>query len=425
MITTNDANVGPRGHHVKTLSEDTVRTFGDDMSVFDLGENYQSAVDCLIQCESIIKSLQTQLAAKDEELVARDGLIVRLEERLRRESSRGRAPPPNDRRRLEALRGQLNDRDEQIASLETQVAGLEGKLIEMSLELASSKADHDRREQDLRRLRRRTSGIEDEKEERRSSWQPPSTIVEKDSGHATADGGNAHCVPDSVRQREEPAHHRGRNPRHHQRTVSRSWSGRDEAPKLWRGIDTTAWPSKQAASFNSFSEGERRRPQEGASRRNDSWRNDAPAVKQGGVGRLSSLARQMSHAILQSPDDSDGAVLDDSGKASGDSKGSMGSLHHDWPHNSSQTHRRLSNISQFILNKTMEHRGTVLADRPTLAKAPLVDDVDGRSAPQPERLSCVIFPVSSHDCLVGLCRDAEEGEAHARTRRLENGPIDW
>lgn len=80
---------------------------------FDLCENYQNDADCLIQCEYInsIKTLQEQLVSKDE---------------------------------------QLASKDEQIASLEE-------KLIQMSFELASSKAFQD---EQLHQFKRRISSIE-------------------------------------------------------------------------------------------------------------------------------------------------------------------------------------------------------------------------------------------------------------------------
>ena len=40
---------------------------------FDLTENYQNAVDCLIQCEFIILSFQEQIASKDKQIASADG----------------------------------------------------------------------------------------------------------------------------------------------------------------------------------------------------------------------------------------------------------------------------------------------------------------------------------------------------------------
>ena len=81
---------------------------------FDLCENYQNAVDCLIQCEYIIKTQQEQLASQDDQLASKDEHIASLEDKLVQMSA-------------------SNANDEQIASLEE-------KIVQMSSELASSKA---------------------------------------------------------------------------------------------------------------------------------------------------------------------------------------------------------------------------------------------------------------------------------------------
>ena len=73
---------------------------------FDLHQNYQNAVDCLVHCEFIMKNLQDELASKDQ-----------------------------------------------------QIATLEAKLIQTKLELASSKAIQDEQSQQLNRLKRRLSCV--------------------------------------------------------------------------------------------------------------------------------------------------------------------------------------------------------------------------------------------------------------------------
>ena len=37
---------------------------------FDLPQNYQNAVDCLVQCKYLITSLQEQFASKDEKIAS-------------------------------------------------------------------------------------------------------------------------------------------------------------------------------------------------------------------------------------------------------------------------------------------------------------------------------------------------------------------
>mmetsp|Transcript_34113 Transcript_34113/g.61267 ORF Transcript_34113/g.61267 Transcript_34113/m.61267 type:complete len:266 (+) Transcript_34113:51-848(+) len=97
-----------------------------DSTEFDLCENYQNDADCLIQCEYInsIKTLQEQLVSKDE---------------------------------------QLATKDEHIASLEE-------KLIQMSFELASSKAFQD---EQLHQFKRRISSIENSSVEDKGECAAP------------------------------------------------------------------------------------------------------------------------------------------------------------------------------------------------------------------------------------------------------------
>ena len=84
--------------------DNVMKVHDDDGSVgdeFDLRENYQQAVECLVQCEYVMKSLQVQVANKDD-----------------------------------------------------QITGLEERVVQMSLELASAKAREDERSQELNRLKR-------------------------------------------------------------------------------------------------------------------------------------------------------------------------------------------------------------------------------------------------------------------------------
>ena len=75
-----------------------------DHSEFDLCQEYENAVCCLVSCKSIIKALQEQHASKVE---------------------------------------QIASKDEQIASKDEQIGRLEEKIIQMSLEVASTKACDD------------------------------------------------------------------------------------------------------------------------------------------------------------------------------------------------------------------------------------------------------------------------------------------
>ena len=101
---------------MRRASEDVLRRASEitnEIDEFDLSENYQTAVDCLVSCESIINTLQEELASKDEH-------IASLEEKLM-----------------------------QMSEAE-QIASLEEKLVNMSLELALTKAHADELEHRLK-----------------------------------------------------------------------------------------------------------------------------------------------------------------------------------------------------------------------------------------------------------------------------------
>lgn len=148
---------------------------------FDLPQNYQNALDCLVQCEYIIKILQEQLVSKDE-----------------------------------------------------QIASLEEKLVRMSFELASSKALQD---EQLHRFKGRISSIEnisvdgdDECTTLPSQQHQQQTAKKVQEGHSAVSYASV-----SLSQS-------GNFPRlHNPRTMlSQSWSVRDRRHPY--EVDTIAWP---------------------------------------------------------------------------------------------------------------------------------------------------------------------------------------
>ena len=54
----------------------------DDLHESDLRKDYQTAIDCLIQCESIIKNLQEQLLSKEERIVSLEDKIMHMSLKL-------------------------------------------------------------------------------------------------------------------------------------------------------------------------------------------------------------------------------------------------------------------------------------------------------------------------------------------------------
>mmetsp|Transcript_31483 Transcript_31483/g.54748 ORF Transcript_31483/g.54748 Transcript_31483/m.54748 type:complete len:300 (+) Transcript_31483:45-944(+) len=145
-----------RGPNLMAARDSTMNRDEDERAVrahdsrysteFDLCENYQNAVDCLIQCEYIIKTQQEQLASQDDQLASKDEHIASLEEKL-----------------IQFQMSTSNADDEQIASLEE-------KLIQMSFELASSKAFQD---EQLHQFKRRISSIENSSVEDKGECAAP------------------------------------------------------------------------------------------------------------------------------------------------------------------------------------------------------------------------------------------------------------
>lgn len=121
-----------------------------DADDFVLRQEYQNAIDCLKQCETIISSLQDELSSKEAHIATLEGrplerIISTIQDQL---------STKND---------DLASKDEQIAELleliheeefkDKQIASLEERLVAMSLELASAKAIED----EHRLLKRRIS----------------------------------------------------------------------------------------------------------------------------------------------------------------------------------------------------------------------------------------------------------------------------
>lgn len=86
----------------------------------DLCRDYQNAVNCIIQCESVIKNLEAQLISKDDEIASLEGNLAK--------SNR------MSRKRLE----------EHLIHKDLRIANLEERIVQMSFELASTQAHEDR-----------------------------------------------------------------------------------------------------------------------------------------------------------------------------------------------------------------------------------------------------------------------------------------
>mmetsp|Transcript_38825 Transcript_38825/g.83649 ORF Transcript_38825/g.83649 Transcript_38825/m.83649 type:complete len:352 (+) Transcript_38825:520-1575(+) len=89
----------------------------------DLRQDYENAIKCLIQCESLIGTLHDQLASKDNQIATLKETIERI------------SPEPLQ---------------ERLISQSDEIARLEDKLVQMSLDLASTKTREDELQHQLK-----------------------------------------------------------------------------------------------------------------------------------------------------------------------------------------------------------------------------------------------------------------------------------
>jgi hypothetical protein len=73
---------------IRRLSSKSSLCEFDDLNESDLRRDYQTAIDCLIQCESMIKDLQDQLLAKDERIESLEDKIMHMSLQLASSMSR-------------------------------------------------------------------------------------------------------------------------------------------------------------------------------------------------------------------------------------------------------------------------------------------------------------------------------------------------
>jgi len=122
----------------------------------DLLHNYQNAVECLINCEEMLSSLQRDVVTKDEQ-------IARMEEEAIRTALNSLHIPSLEEEtsqdeQMTSLIGTLEDK---LVCKDEHIARLEGQLIAMSLELASSKANEGALEHQLSKFHVTISDNED------------------------------------------------------------------------------------------------------------------------------------------------------------------------------------------------------------------------------------------------------------------------
>jgi len=282
---------------------------------FDLHRNYHDVVDRLIQCNSLINALQDQLASKEE-----------------------------------------------------QIKNLEGKLVEMSIELASSKALEDEHQLLKRQMRR----IYNNQGRFDAESRPPTQVDKKRQGAAPQ-------APDLL--------------------------ATDYAPPL--GSDRTG----TGASTSTVNARTSRKPRPALSQ---SW-----SIRGGKASPRSSLLADAGRESAQSVPQGINGQLRPS-VAGGDSTAELGRPGSLLSRQESFASRRLSDLTQYLLGM-----GRNDAVKVTLTKGDGAIDVSqhhqrrqGRrssSSPQSSSgslISAVVFPVSSRDVLAG-CIDGKAWKNNA------------
>jgi len=368
---------------------------------FDLPQNYQNAIDCLVQCEYLINNLQEQLASKDE-----------------------------------------------------QIASLEEKLVRMSFELASSKALQD---EQLHQFKRSISSIEnssvdDDNRCATSSQQQQQQIVKTfQEGQATV---NVNYASVGLSQsRNSPRLH---NPRP---MLSPPWSVRDSRQPC--EVDTTAWPQAINEKFDPAHPVGLRDPEPrqcssfrlprlaqrmSSSKIDDatSWMTSDNSAKKYIFSNTSSgLIRNYSAGNLDRakeilPSDRTSSLFTNHSSPSTNGMRQRAATPNNGPtaptrrltmqHASRPSSldnsftprtRRLSNFGQFILglNKNDKTTEKEAANEQTMNDQ---DDPPSRRGSSRSHIQGVVFPISSDDCLIGLCQDAVIESCPSRSNNGNN-----
>jgi len=140
----NETEINGAGTSSDTCHADIDSNSEDD---FDLRRNYQTAVQCLIQCESIIGSLEGQLASKDERIETLEGRVKFTDERIAKLEEQLLPIATNcDRENLAMKDARIAALEEELLRAKVEIEqskAFEEELVQAKLELASSKAFED------------------------------------------------------------------------------------------------------------------------------------------------------------------------------------------------------------------------------------------------------------------------------------------
>jgi len=397
---------------------------------FDLPQNYQNAVDCLVQCEFIISTLQERLTSKNIQ-------IVRLEDALVQNS-------------LELASSKaLHDEQSQVASKDRQIVRLEGKLVQNSLELASSKALQDEQSQELNRLKRQISSVTDcvydsndkvNDEECAADYQhQQQQVSSKDMSSLLVD----FYTPVSITRRNGcragagGGGRRDDSPRRRRPALSQAWS---DTINREHQSEVMPWPQQDEETTNET------RAHLKPKRRGGFQLSRLTQRVSWGVDGDNTQATASSITLDESQrsqnDSAKGSIFSDTSEifsnstANTDSSPSISnkSGQRSWRNNSSLGEslpsRRLSNFGQLLLglnkNDTTNRKecGSTAAVDVSGGKHSVENEFDGCSRTSSRSLiEGVVFPISSADCLIGLLEEDDVVERSARC--LDNANAEW
>lgn len=398
---------------------------GAERKPMHLGQRYRDAVHCLVLCDCVIRTLEEKVASKD--------------------------------RRIEALEGRLAARDERIE-------GLEERIVRLSFELASALEQKD---EQLHRFRRRVSNLENgaDDDDPRASPPPPLSplppppqqqlgmIVDypQNSDSLGVDDGSERVspppppsllqqsgtivdyTPNKRAQRQQGkeerpglmivndqfsdsfARHRWwTNPRHRpRRTLSWSWSAGTEPRD---NIPPPAGEADDASSSTLDGSG-----------KDSKNSKDSMASKDVAVGSRS-VARPRGERVIRAASLEAATAQKLPSKCR--SSLSVPSLQDSLSTNDSFTCRRLSDLGQLLLgmgrNTDEAGGGDEGRDGNEAIQKEKTKERPLRYIQRGEELPGVVFPVSSDDCLAGLCQEASyfpsDGDGrrpHANSEWLE------
>ena len=349
---------------------------------FDLPQNYQNAVDCLVQCECLINNLQEELASKDEQ-------IARLEEKLVRMSFE--------------LASSKALQDEQLHQFNGSISSIESSSVDDANQCATS-SQQQHQQQTIKTYQdgqaavnyasvgfsqsRNSPRLHNPLHMRSSSWSVRDSVQ-----HCEVD---TTAWPQVTNEKNDPAPVGGRDPEPRQcsgvrlsRPAQRMSSSTIDDATSWMALDNCArkslFSSTSSGLIGNHTAGNLHRAKEilpSDSTSTNGMRQRAATPNYGPAAPARRLARQLSSR--------QSSIYD------------------------SFTPSRFSNFGQFILGLNKNDKTT---EEGAANEQTMNDQDDSPKGSSRSEIRGVVFPISSDDCLKGLCQDDDIESSPIRNRR--------